>query len=34
MHGQDDDARDEFLRGAGGSDWWREGLDAPGASDD
>ena len=34
MHGQDDDARDEFLRGAGGSDWWSQGLDAPETSND
>jgi NAD(P)-dependent dehydrogenase (short-subunit alcohol dehydrogenase family) len=31
MHGQDDSERDAFLRGAGGSDWWSNGLDHPGA---
>ena len=34
MHGQDDRERDIFLRGAGGSDWWSQGLDAPEATDE
>jgi NAD(P)-dependent dehydrogenase (short-subunit alcohol dehydrogenase family) len=29
VHGQDDTARDEFLRGAGDSDWWSNGLNHP-----
>lgn len=29
MFGQSDSQRDEFLRGAGGSDWWSEGKSAP-----
>jgi len=29
VHGQDDAGRDAFLRGAGGSDWWSNGLDGP-----
>ena len=27
--GQSDSERDDFLRAAGGSDWWSRGLDAP-----
>jgi NAD(P)-dependent dehydrogenase (short-subunit alcohol dehydrogenase family) len=34
MHGQDDSGRDAFLRGAGGSDWWSQGLDEPPQTDD
>jgi NAD(P)-dependent dehydrogenase (short-subunit alcohol dehydrogenase family) len=29
VHGQNDAERDTFLRGAGGSDWWSDGLDPP-----
>jgi len=29
MWAQDDPARDAFLRGLAGSDWWSQGLDAP-----
>ncbi len=28
VHGKSDSERDEFLKGASGSDWWSEGLDA------
>jgi hypothetical protein len=33
VHGQDDGARDTFLRGAGGSDWWSRGLAHPDQAD-
>ncbi len=33
VHGQDDGARDTFLRGAGGSDWWSRGLTHPDQAD-
>jgi NAD(P)-dependent dehydrogenase (short-subunit alcohol dehydrogenase family) len=29
VFGHSDSERDDFLRGAGGSDWWSEGKDAP-----
>ena len=29
VHGQDDAGRDEFLRMAGGSDWWSAGRSGP-----
>ncbi len=29
MLGQSDAERDEFLRGAGGTDWWSDGQDGP-----
>ena len=34
VHGLDDSARDAFLRGAGGSDWWSRGQDGPDKTDD
>jgi NAD(P)-dependent dehydrogenase (short-subunit alcohol dehydrogenase family) len=34
VHGQDDRERDAFLRGAGGSDWWSQGLTQPDQTDE
>jgi len=33
LHRQNDTERDAFLRGAGGSDWWSQGLARPGYSE-
>lgn len=34
VHRHSDSERDEFLRGAGGSDWWSQGLPHPTTTDD